>query len=67
MGMADLTSAISSLGFPIVMSLGLLYYIMKDAKATREEVAKLSTAIDNNTKIITKFLEMCVMERSDNE
>lgn len=49
------------------MCLGLFYYIIKDAKATREEVAKLSKALDNNTKVISQFLAICMKEREDEE
>ena len=59
--------AVTTVGFPIVMCLGLFYYIIKDAKATREEVAKLSKALDNNTKVISEFLAMCMKERKDEE
>ena len=67
MAFTDISTAISQLGFPIVMCLGLFYYIIKDAKATREEVAKLSKALDNNTKVISQFLAMCMKERNDEE
>lgn len=67
MALADISTAISQLGFPIVMCLGLFYYIIKDAKATREEVAKLSKALDNNTEVISQFLVMCMKERKDDE
>ena len=67
MAIADISSAISQLGFPIVMCLGLFYYIIKVAKATREEVAKLSKALDNNTKVISQCLAMCMKERNDDE
>lgn len=50
-------TAISSLGFPIVMCFALFYYILKDSKATREELKKLSDALNNNSFVIQQFLD----------
>ena len=46
----DVVSAISTMGFPIVMCLVLSYYI-------KEEVSNLRETINNNTIVITKLLE----------
>lgn len=46
----DVVSAISTMGFPIVMCLVLSYYI-------KEEVGNLRETINNNTIVITKLLE----------
>ena len=54
---ADLSTAVGTLGFPIVMCFMLLYYIAKDAKANREQIEKLTIALNNNTNVIGKLLE----------
>ena len=54
---SDLLSAISTVGFPIVMCLALFYYICKCDGANRSQIEKLSDALDNNTSVITKLLE----------
>ena len=64
----DLSSAISTVGFPIVMCLALFYYIWKCdganrtqieklSDANRTQIEKLSDALNNNTSVITKLLE----------
>lgn len=53
--MAEITTFISTLGFPIFMAVWLL---LKDAKADserKEQIKELKTAIDNNTKSIEKL------------
>ena len=54
---SDLLSAISTVGFPIVMCLALFYYIWKCDTANRSQIEKLSDALNNNTSVITKLLE----------
>lgn len=53
--MAEITTFISTLGFPIFMAVWLL---LKDAKADterKEQIKDLKIAIDNNTKSIEKL------------
>ena len=54
---SDVTTLISTVGFPIFMCLSLFYYIQKEGIANREQIAKLSETINNNTIVITKLLE----------
>ena len=56
-GVSDISSAISTVGFPIVMCLALFYYIWKCDGANRSQIEKLSDALDNNTSVIAKLLE----------
>ena len=62
--LGDISTAVGSLGFPIVMCFMLLYYIAKDTKANREQIEKLTIALNNNTNVIGKLLERL---DSDNE
>lgn len=62
--MAEITTFISTLGFPIFMAVWLL---LKDAKADterKEQIKDLKTAIDNNTKSIEK-LEVLISKIMD--
>ena len=47
-----IVSLIGSVGFPIVVSLILLYIIMKKDKEHKEEISELSkTMVENNVKL----------------
>lgn len=53
--MAEITTFISTLGFPVFMAVWLL---IKDSRADterKEQIKELKTAIDNNTKSIEKL------------
>lgn len=55
--MGDIVSVISSVGFPITMALILLWYIYDSNNKHKEEMDKMSTALNNNTIAITKLLD----------
>lgn len=55
--MGDIVSAISSVGFPITMALLLLWYIYDSNNKHKEEIDKMSEALNNNTIAITKLLD----------
>lgn len=55
--MGDIVSVISSVGFPITMSLILLWYIYDSNNKHREEIDKMSEALNNNTIALTKLLD----------
>lgn len=46
---------IQNVGFPIAICCFLLYQNSKQDQYNREQTAKLQTAIENNTKTITKL------------
>lgn len=50
MDIATITSLIGSLGFPIVVSGALFWYIVKTQREMRD-------AVDNNTKVMLKLIE----------
>ena len=50
MDVATITSLIGSLGFPIVVSGALFWYIVKSQREMRD-------AVDNNTKVMLKLIE----------
>lgn len=53
----DITQIVSNLGFPIAITLYLLYYVKELNDQHREEVNELRTAIENNTLIVTKLCD----------
>ena len=57
MEVQTIIQAISTVGFPIVMCIALLYYMNENEKRFRDELDKLSSAIHNNTTVMTKLLE----------
>ena len=53
-------SAISSVGFPIVVSVALFWYMVTEGRANRE-------AINNNTAAMTKLVEHITGENGDDK
>nr|DAU90353.1 MAG TPA: YvrJ protein family protein [Caudoviricetes sp.] len=58
-------SAISSLGFPIVCCLIVLYMYWKSDQTHKEEVDKLSNAVQNNTIVMEKILEHLEVKKDE--
>lgn len=57
MNVNDITTLISSLGFPIVCSGALFYANIKQNSAWRETIGKITDALNNNTQALTKLSE----------
>ena len=55
--MQEITNIISSLGYPIVMSLILLYMMDGNEKKYDETIEGLRKTIENNTLTLTKLCE----------
>lgn len=55
--MENIVSVISSVGFPITMTLILLWYIYDSNNKHKEEIDKMSEALNNNTIAITMLLD----------
>lgn len=55
--MQDLANVISSLGYPIVMSLLLLYMMYDNEKKYDETIDGLRKTIENNTLTLTRLCE----------
>lgn len=55
--MNEIMNAISTLGFPIVCCGALFWYMIKQDERHKDETAKLTDAINNNTNIMTKLVE----------
>ena len=50
--------AISTLGFPVVMCVALLYYLNQERISHKEEMNSVRDALDRNTTIMTELKEM---------
>lgn len=57
--------AITTVGFPIVMCLGLAWYCMKLNDTHKAETDKFATALNNNTIILQKLCDVLNVERND--
>lgn len=53
----ELSSLISTLGFPIGMCLIMCYYINKINEAHKEETDKFAEALNNNTLVLQKLCD----------
>ena len=52
-----LIQLVGSLGFPIVTSGALFWYIVKSNEQHKEEMNKMSEALNNNTSALVKLTE----------
>lgn len=57
MDIATLQSLISTLGYPIVVSGVLMYYINKKEESHKQEMDKMSEAVNNNTIVLQKLID----------
>ena len=55
--MQEILTAIATVGFPIVACIALFYYIYKQAERHKEEINTLTTALNNNTVVLSKLSE----------
>ena len=53
-----ITSAIGSLGFPIVACVILFWYLNKERESHAVEIDKLRESLDNNTEILEKLKDI---------
>lgn len=56
MDIATLTTLIGSLGFPIVCCIALFWYMTKNMEQHKEEMNKMSEAINNNTNVMNQLI-----------
>lgn len=56
MDMPAITTLIGSLGFPIACCIGLFWYLTKAANQHKEEMDKMSEAINNNTNVMNQLI-----------
>lgn len=63
--MQDIITAISTVGFPIVMCIILLYEIKQMTDSHKQETNALKDALNNNTVVLEKILTKLNMEKKD--
>ena len=63
----ELSTLISTLGFPISMCLIMCYYINKINDAHKEESDKFAEALNNNTVVLQKLCDKLDSEVNVNE
>lgn len=63
----DLSTLISTLGFPIGMCLIMCYYINKTGDSHKEETAKFAEALNNNTVVLQKLCDKLDSEVNVND
>lgn len=56
MDVNGITSLIGTVGFPIVCCFGLFWYLTKSADRHKEEMNKMSEAINNNTQVMNQLI-----------
>lgn len=65
MDVGAITTAVSTLGFPVVMCGAMFWYIVKEKDAHKEEMNKLTEALNNNTVMIQKLCDRLDGEKED--
>lgn len=63
----ELSTLISTLGFPIGMCLIMCYYINKINDAHKEEIDKFANALNNNTVVLQKLCDKLDSEVAVND
>lgn len=57
MNIQDIVTAISTVGFPIVMCGALFWYMIQQREAHKSEMQELTNAVTNNTLVIQKLID----------
>lgn len=57
MNAQDIITMISTLGFPIVCCVACFWYINKNGEQHKQEMDKMSEAINNNTLVMQKLID----------
>ena len=61
-----ITTAISTLGFPIVMCGATFWYMLKEKDAHKEEMNSVTEALNNNTLILQKLCDRLDGDKNGN-
>lgn len=57
MDVGAIIQIVGSLGFPIAACVAVFWYLMKESENHKEEMNKLSEALQNNTIALTKLCD----------
>ena len=67
MDFGTIASLISSVGFPIAACVYLVYNQNRADERYRDEIDKLRTSLDNNTKVISKLCSKLKVDINEEE
>lgn len=56
--MDEIVTAISTVGFPIVCTLILLYLLVKENEQHKEEMSSIKDTIQNNTVVLSELKQL---------
>ena len=59
------TTAISTLGFPIVMCGAMFWFMLKENETHKEEMNRVTEALNNNTLILQKLCDRIDGEKNE--
>ena len=65
--MEEIITAISTVGFPIVCTLMIGYFLLKEQVSHKEEMNELRNSIENNTLVMTELKMLLVDLRNNQE
>lgn len=55
MNVNEITTAISSIGFPIVCCIVMFKYLEKERESHKEEIDNMTSALNENTKVLIEL------------
>lgn len=65
MDITVILQAITTVGFPIVMCLVLMWYVMKSNESHKEETKDFTDALNRNTLVLQKLCDKLDIEMED--
>ena len=65
MDMSIITTLISNFGFPIFAFVMIFYYMIKEKESHKEEMTKVTEALNNNTIALNKLAERMGVTEDD--
>ena len=65
MDMSIITTLISNFGFPIFAFVMIFYYMIKEKESHKEEMTKVTEALNNNTIALNKLAERMGVNEDD--
>lgn len=65
MDVGSITQIISTVGFPIVMCLVMMWYIKDTSDKHKEETSKFTEALNKNTLVLQKLCDTMGVDREE--
>lgn len=67
MDISTISTIISTVGFPIATCIAMFWYINKQSDIHKQEIDKLSDALNNNTIALTKLTDAIGRDVNDSD